>query len=357
MSSLTDTEDASLRRLSQMLRMTSATENGRDSQIQIPSSLNKEESNVPNEVTSEVMELPYPLTKEEAIDFVENNLNIPDSEVFFQNNKLGFLNQIVERMNQVIPYTNMHFFTSVPVWNLTGEDCKTHILSGQGGTCIWINPFTKALLEKIGYDAHLVCGNNPGDTRNDTHISTIVSNISYPGSGHLADPGTRRPLCAAIPLDFEKESPVYKFHYMRSKFFWRESAILIWCAQSPQRVPESQVIYDANGEKWQIQVTYWLNEKTSWYSYVRFWQTFGKESPLTFRHPFHGLVFVAYLNNTDTIASILGYKNKVVVMYHGKDSYKKVSISRTELMNLFQDQFPQYPTKLLQEVFKNCQLE
>ncbi|KAJ8024545.1 hypothetical protein HOLleu_34479 [Holothuria leucospilota] len=353
MSRHTNSDDASSRRLSQMLRMTSATENGRHSQIQ--DSTSSTTTSIPDKQASENMDLFYPLTRDEALSFVENKLHIPDPEAFFRNNKQHFLNHLVERLNQVIPFTNMHFFTSTPFCNLTSEDYKQHIFSDLGGICIWINPFTKALLEQLGYKAYHVCGNNPGDTRNDTHISTIACDVSYPGSRHLVDPGTRRPLCAAIPLDFEKESPAYKFHFMKSKFFWREGDILVWCAQSSQRVPESQVMYDSNGEKWQIQVTYWLKEKTTWHRYRGLWQKFGNVSPQTFRHPFNGLVFFAYLK--DQIVSILGFKDNIAVIFYKEDSYRKVHMTRTELMNFFQKHYPQYPARMLQEVFQSCQLQ
>lgn len=269
-------------------------------------------------------------------------------------NSLALLNNIIDQINKVIPFTNIHFFSSsLPVWNCTPDIQKHHMLSRQGGTCIWVNPFTKAILDRLGYKTYHICGFNPGDGTNDTHISIIVEDVTHPGSRHLVDPGTRRPLCAAIPLDFDKESPVYKFHYMRSKFF-RDGDFLTWCAQTPMNTGSKQVMYDSEGQKWHKQVNFWLTEKRHWHPFVDTWKMFFQVCNVHKAPPFNGLIFFAYLD--DKIVSVLALGGKFITYFLEEDSYEKVEMTKSQLLELLQTNFPQYSESKLREVFENCPL-
>lgn len=299
------------------------------------------------------VDIPYPLTKEEALYFVKYKLGIHDPEAAMKENPLQLLDNVIDKINRVIPFTNINYFKSTPLWHYSIDMLKKHMLTLQGGTCFWINPFTKALLDALGYKTHHICGNNPGDGTNDTHISTIVEDVTYPGSRHLVDPGTRRPLCGAIPLDFEKESPTYKFNYMKSKFF-RSGDQVTWCAQSPMTLGGNHVMYDSEGQKWHQQVNYWLNEKRLWHPFVETWKIFFQVGNVHLSPPFNGLVFFAYLG--DKIVSVLGYREKIVTYFLEEDSYERVNMTKPQLLKLFQTHFPQYTEGMLQEVFEICPL-
>ncbi|PIK44328.1 hypothetical protein BSL78_18801 [Apostichopus japonicus] len=185
---------------------------------------------------------------------------------------------------------------------------------------------------------------------NDTHISIIVEDVTHPGSRHLVDPGTRRPLCAAIPLDFDKESPVYKFHYMRSKFF-RDGDFLTWCAQTPMNTGSKQVMYDSEGQKWHKQVNFWLTEKRHWHPFVDL-ENVLPGLQCAQGAPFNGLIFFAYLD--DKIVSVLALGGKFITYFLEEDSYEKVEMTKSQLLELLQTNFPQYSESKLREVFENC---
>ena len=80
------------------------------------------------------------------------------------------------------------------------------------------------LLEALGYEVYHVTssiGNKP-----DNHILTIVQNVQKPGDKFLVDVGIGYPTFDPIPLDFVKESPVYKQSFLEYKFAWLEGMLV-----------------------------------------------------------------------------------------------------------------------------------
>lgn len=208
-------------------------------------------------------DVPYPLTKEEALSFLENVLKIPNPEELIERDPMAFLNTYIYNMITKLPFTNLPH-VSQPMndkHNPTFEECKMAILRREGGHCFYKNTFSKALLDLMGYDTFHVGGNNVGEDQFDTHCGIVVCNLTFPGSLHLAEPGTRRPLYQAIPLDFKTESQVYKFHFMRSKFFKREHGILLWCAEAADETAPSEHVLESEGTFWKVQLIYRLNTR------------------------------------------------------------------------------------------------
>ncbi|KAJ8024542.1 hypothetical protein HOLleu_34476 [Holothuria leucospilota] len=231
-------------------------------------------------------------------------------------------------------------------------------MSGQGGTCFWINPFTKALLEQLGHTTYLISGKAIPvmDIKQiPTHISTIICDVSYPGSRHLVDPGIGWPLIEAVPLDIERESPEYKVHKLRTKFFKREDGNLVLGIPSSTQVPGSQVISDSNGESWQLKIAYWLNDRISGSTSVGLWQDFAKHGS-SFPKPFDRLLFFTFLNEKKI--SIVSSDGKThATFYNLKDhTTERITMTKKELTNFFVEHYPQYSVKKLEEVFAVCKL-
>ncbi|KAJ8024543.1 hypothetical protein HOLleu_34477 [Holothuria leucospilota] len=230
-------------------------------------------------------------------------------------------------------------------------------MSRQGGTCMWINPFTKALLEQLGHTTYLIPGNAIPvmDIKRPTHISTIICDVSYPGSRHLVDPGIRWPHNEAVPLNFERESPEYKVHKLRTKFFKTEDGNLVLGIPSSIQASESQVISDSNGENWQIKMAYWLKDRMTWSTYVGLWQDAAKHG-LPFPRGFESLLFFTFLNEKKI--NIVSSDGKThATFYSLKDhTTERIMMTKKELMNFFVEHYPQYSVKKLEEVFEVCKL-
>lgn len=220
--------DQSSHRLKQLLRTMTSRKKNLKNQHLVFSPVKSLQHEMMYNAIPEQDDIPYPLTREEAFCILENILLIADPVELLQQDPILFLNKFIHRMITEIPFSNIPL-VSQHMDNKhcpTFTECKEAIICRQGGHCFYKNIFSKALLDLMGYKTFHVGGNNPGEDQIDSHTAIIVCDLSYPGSLHLAEPGTRRPLFEAIPLDFDQESPEYHFHFLRSKFFRRDDGIL-----------------------------------------------------------------------------------------------------------------------------------
>ncbi|KAJ8024544.1 hypothetical protein HOLleu_34478 [Holothuria leucospilota] len=306
-------------------------------------------------MTSQAKEIPYNLTKEEVFTFLDQSLGIPRLQVYAGGKSLEFLNHVIKGIKTTLPFTSMNLLAG-KFHDLTQEDMKYHIISGQGGTCLWINPFTKALLEQLGHTAYHISGNIPvKDGMDNQHIGIIVRDVSYPGSQHLVDPGIRWPLTEAVPLDFKSESPEYTFHKLRTKFFKRENDTLLLCTPSSSTGPENYVVCDSNRENWQIRIAYLLNDKIPWFKLLRKFQQMAKNIVI-WDKPFDSLLFFAF--STKKHVSIMCSDGQAHATFYDLENHttERVTMTKAELMDFFLKHYPQYSVKKLENVFKVSKL-
>lgn len=145
------------------------------------------------------------LTKDEAVDFVEQKLKVEFSEDKFKEKQLDLLNEIIEAFFKVIPFQNI---TLLCLEKDTRRgplptEIKDAMLSTQGGLCFVNNAGFKFILEALGFDVFLI-GATVTHPNDHAIIVAIIDNIQY-----LVDVGCGYPAFNAIPLNFEDESPVY----------------------------------------------------------------------------------------------------------------------------------------------------
>ena len=153
------------------------------------------------------------LTKDESFFWGENVLGIENSGKKLMENKLNFLNLLVRRYSERIPFQNFillakahHSDIGVPLW----PEIKEHMMAGHGGLCYTLNIFMNVLLKTLGYDVYLAAC-KVVKNRHD-HVYTVVRNLSYEGSEHMVDLNGF-PNFESVPLNFESDSPQYKFSY------------------------------------------------------------------------------------------------------------------------------------------------
>ncbi|KAJ8028728.1 hypothetical protein HOLleu_31045 [Holothuria leucospilota] len=291
---------------------------------------------------------PYPLSRREAFSFVENVLGLEHPDTLFKTDPIQNLTKIAERMKKVSPFTTMQFFDGSP-FQINDEYCKGHMLHGHGGGCIFINPFTKALLEQLGYKTNDVPARVVAST-DAFHISTLVCDLCYPGSLHLIEPGTVRPIFHPISLHFEQESTVYEVFGLRNKFFKRSDGNLVWCMEPfpkmLERLGDDEVIQDSAGKKWQIFLIYSLQEKKMGrYHFNKYWHKLirgqGYIPPRT-----HGFVHNAYKDG-DLINFFANKEKKFVQIMHEDSTEEVRELKKEELLTFFEDKFPGFPTRML----------
>ncbi|XP_076324555.1 putative arylamine N-acetyltransferase 2 isoform X2 [Tachypleus tridentatus] len=173
------------------------------------------------------------LTKDEALYFVSNVLNIEEAEAKLAIDRKAFLDQVVQCIHEDIPFQNLFLLSMdpenrhLPTW----VEIKEFMMRKRGGICYIINVFTKYLLQALGFNAyHAACSiefpNN--------HIVTIIRDLTFDGSKHLVD-FSGYPLFKAIPLDFGEKSPVYSASFLTYKFIREQKSIV--------RLHQTQNIY------------------------------------------------------------------------------------------------------------------
>ncbi|KAJ8038475.1 hypothetical protein HOLleu_15912 [Holothuria leucospilota] len=309
---------------------------------------------VSTSMSSQASPSAFPLTTEEAFTFLERYLDIPKLQLFTEGKSLHFLNRVIKEMDRRIPFTTINYLTERPLSNLKPEDWKDHILSGQGGTCRWINPFTKAFLERLGYTTLQIPGNYPvTDGKRQTHISTLVCNVSHPGSRHLVDPGTRLPPGEAVPLDFETESPEYTPYKERCKFFKHGNDFIRLCIPDSSGGSNAYIMNDSRGAKWETRIEYWLNEQTTWTHFNEcFFEVYEKLNvPLP--KPYDALVFYGFVNEKK-ISIVCSDGQIHATFYNTEDrTMEQVMMTKTEMLDFFQNYYPQFSITKLE---KACEI-
>ncbi|KAJ8032862.1 hypothetical protein HOLleu_22931 [Holothuria leucospilota] len=202
----------------------------------------------------------YNLTKEEALCFVEKVLDIPTPENLIHANKEYFIREFVRQVNLNIPFTNVPFITNKGLTTLSLNECKEAMFTRQGGNCVIISSFVKAVIELLGIDCYTIGGSlyrwkNPVF---EDHLAVIVQNVTFPGSLHLLDLGTRY-FFEPVPLDFDRVSPVYQCRHFPYRFFHVSAGVVQLCRKyklSKKGPNHLRLIYVENDEWWEVLTTF-----------------------------------------------------------------------------------------------------
>ena len=165
------------------------------------------------------------LSKEEAVQFVTEVLGISSPMRKLGEDRTLFLNELIKAFHRSVPFQNITLLCQsepdrhVPTW----EEIKAALMGGFGGLCYSMGTFMRCLLEALGYETYFPASSIffPNN-----HITTIVQNLTRPGSKHLVDVACGYPTFQAIPLDFEKESPIYYHSFLEFKFLREGNTIL-----------------------------------------------------------------------------------------------------------------------------------
>ncbi|PIK44327.1 hypothetical protein BSL78_18800 [Apostichopus japonicus] len=298
---------------------------------------------------------PYPLTRAETVAFLEDRLGIEHPLECFKEDPENLLNRIAECIKKKVPFTTGHLFAR-PLNEVSDIIGKYHILSGHGGSCGTINPFTSALLQNIGYKTKALNGFDPilGYV---VHVTTVVCDVTFPGSRHLVEPGARPPLLRAIPLDFVAESPIYKCHHMYNKFFKRDGRLL-WCARAPQKALASlskhhRVMTDANGDDWQVWIIYLLEEPNARVVFNQYWQQFSRGE----KRMSKGVdIFVFTGFQKDKFVIVAGSPEKLMFSSFDADgAAEKFEMTARELKSFFEKTFSEnLLDKIIKANYKYC---
>jgi len=161
------------------------------------------------------------ITHAEARDFVEARLKIADLDEKFKRDKLSLLNELIQAFHNAIPFHNIKLlsFAKEKRRRPNETEINADILSGLGGLCVVNNTGFKNLLEALNYNVVLL----PSAVKLEFDHVVILAKID--GNDYLVDVGCGYPTFEAIPLDFETESKVYRYSFLKLRFIREDGFI------------------------------------------------------------------------------------------------------------------------------------
>ena len=156
------------------------------------------------------------LSQGEALSFLTDILRLHDVERKLQEEQYKLLCEIVRTFQEVVPFQGLTLMAQpFPKRHKpTLSEIITGVRSGRGGLCYILNTFMKFLLQALGYNVYHIIGTV---TKPNDHIITIAH---FNGYKHLIEVGCGYPTFKPIPLNFEKESPIYEDSFIKYKFKW-----------------------------------------------------------------------------------------------------------------------------------------
>ncbi|XP_077978894.1 uncharacterized protein LOC144434318 [Glandiceps talaboti] len=163
-------------------------------------------------------------TKEEAVNFTENILRVKEPLHRFEENKLQLLNAVIRAYHNTIPFQNITLLCLDPMERRAPSkiEMKEDALSTVGGICPVSNTSMKFILEALGFHVYFVPANV---THPNNHFLFVVHDVVQEGDAYMVDVGCGYPTFEAIPLDFDNESPVYKYSFISLKLVRKDDII------------------------------------------------------------------------------------------------------------------------------------
>ena len=153
-------------------------------------------------------------------DFLSITLEMPVCDLdLLKTNRFEFLEKLIKACDSHVPFQN-HSHTTVPFderHQPTVEENIDAVFKGTGGRCWTINSAMHMILKQLGFDVEAIIGSveKLGAHNN---MMNLVRNLQVAGDIYLVDVGFGSASHPPIPLDFDKESPLYSFYHQRIKW-------------------------------------------------------------------------------------------------------------------------------------------
>ncbi|CAG5119774.1 unnamed protein product [Candidula unifasciata] len=168
-------------------------------------------------------------TKEEAVKFFTENLDISNVEQRLKTDRRSLLDEIATNIQTHLPFQNLKLLSEVPEKRRRPslDEIKADLLSGIGGLCFNLNIATYFLLKAAGFKAtivHATCTSSVLFPNN--HVVVYVEDVEKNGDKFLIEVGFGFPTFRAISLDFEHESPAFTDSFIEYKYIKHQGRIL-----------------------------------------------------------------------------------------------------------------------------------
>ncbi|XP_041472346.1 uncharacterized protein LOC121421645 [Lytechinus variegatus] len=293
----------------------------------------------------------YKITREEALSFLQDVLNLESALSKLKTDKIAFLNEFFKAFSHHVPYQTVKALSTPPDARSlpTSADIKKSVTSKEGGLCYQLNLFAWMLLCALEFEAHLVSGDCLVYT--DIHVVVIIDNILKKGSRHIFDVGMGFPILRLVPLDFEHQSPVYTDSNTRYRFV-RQGHVIIYqlCKETHQSEAISHREYIQDG----------------WISFIRIHvdqsvpvSHFDNRMTKVFTEIDPDLYFLTSLRCLAFPNGRLVCIKDVKLLLEDEDRQVQVTRfrSRDEVLDAFSRHFPQFPSVMVNGAMDNVNMQ
>ena len=173
-----------------------------------------------------------------ALKLLQDSWRIKDVEKRLKTDRKALLDEVVVGVQEKVIFQTISVMASEPgrLKRPTFAEIKQNCLCAVGGVCYSINIFTWCLLKALGFSAK-VCRARVGPispATSSSHLVVLVYGILEPNDLFLIDCGCGYPTFQAVPLDFEKESPVYQDSFIKCKYVRDDGMILRMQNSTPE---------------------------------------------------------------------------------------------------------------------------
>ena len=193
--------------------------------------------------------------------------------------------------------------------------------------------FFKCILDALGYKTDFFPVTVLGYAE---HVGIIAYDLSFKDSKHNVDIGCVYPTFEAIPLNFEEESPIYSFSFLKYKYKKRADDIMEWLHQS-------------------------RSDKTQWFRFAE--MAVSNPVPVSYffkttehdfsdpRNQFNATIRISHYNGN----CFFSVKGKVIKWSEEKEQklLQREVETKEEVTAILIKEFPQFPVEIIEQALLN----
>lgn len=296
------------------------------------------------------------ISRQEASDFLDKVLKI-NLEEFDGRKGLHFLNTIIERFFEEIPFQNLYVLRNTRLPSF--EEIKTNMFNRVGGICFELNMFMGQLLHAFGYQVYMVKGAENGGESSLPHTFLVCENVETEGDAYCVDVGFGYPMFFAVPIhdlvEGDQNFKGYALGYWAFKFTRETEDRFCLRSFDDSKRPQDIVEFMDNIE---------MPKQPSWTEEYSFYL-----KPLSYKEaseimePVYTLPLQSYfLANFHCVTfrgkKALAYKNMAFLRERTHDhklTLQEVFFNHSDLQKSITEHFPAFDEEIVEEALKNLE--
>ena len=166
-------------------------------------------------------------TFKEAVELLRDAWEVKDVERRLKNDRKKLADEIVQVIHENVAFQNVILLSSDINKLPTYAEIKERCISGVGGLCCDIAPFTWSLFKALGFSVRMVSSVVTSIlTAPNNHVLLLIDGLENETDVHLVDCGTGFPNFRTISLNFPDQSPTFIDGFLEYKYIHLDGKML-----------------------------------------------------------------------------------------------------------------------------------